>query len=338
MSGAKQASDIWSFSLRSTKTNHDSDSDSDSNNDDPTNSVSEETRLLQEMDISHREETVIYKPNPFSIAKINAAARRPVAPGPDRRPAKPASKKKPTGRIVDSFKKAEKKSLNPKAQEKSKTANAISPPSSKASIVLFPQTTPALDTISQMNDPGIPSIPPQPSHVVIPKISSPSDADSEEVLLETADETHARISAALPHSSRVRAHKISSPSDMDPRYVLPQPVREIPMPTAFRHPSPKKFVSKKFQSLLPNSFSSPLKPPSLELRGTAILSFSSPPRPTQFAFSSKPSLARDTAYRPHSTTRPSMYNFMTISPETYSSIRRRTYACPHNRTESALCS
>jgi hypothetical protein len=33
-----------------------------------------------------------------------------------------------------------------------------------------------------------------------------------------------------------------------------------------------------------------------------------------------------------------MYNFMTISLETYSSIRRRTYACPHNRTESALCS
>ncbi|KAJ7631121.1 hypothetical protein FB45DRAFT_1058991 [Roridomyces roridus] len=97
--------DVWAFNLRS-KTDEDEDSDDD---DDPNPIVEESPK---DFDISSREETVVYKPNPFSIAKINAAARanRPAAPVPARRP-NPAPKKQPTGRIVDCFKAAEKKSV-----------------------------------------------------------------------------------------------------------------------------------------------------------------------------------------------------------------------------------
>ncbi|KAJ6575314.1 hypothetical protein B0H19DRAFT_1064012 [Mycena capillaripes] len=255
MSEAK-ASDIWTFNLRSaTKTNDDSDSE-DSNDDEPTNAISEETRLLRELDISHREETVVYKPNPFSIAKINAASRRNVAPAAvvDRPPAKPASKK-PTGRIVDSFKKAEKKS-NPatqsKAKEKPPSAKTIPAPPKGPSVISSHTTVSALDSISRIDDPGVPSIPIKPMHLVV---SSSSDTDARDVLPQPANEIHTHIS------------------------------------TTFPRPSPKKIMSKKFRPRLPTSFSSPLKGPSLELRGNTIsnstprnsVAFSSPLRPTQFA-------------------------------------------------------
>ena len=72
----------WSFSCRKTPYNaycgSDSDSDSDSSLEDNNGGPrpSEEALLLSELDLASREETVQYKPNPFSIAKINAAFRR----------------------------------------------------------------------------------------------------------------------------------------------------------------------------------------------------------------------------------------------------------------------
>ncbi|KAJ3935256.1 MAG: hypothetical protein NXY57DRAFT_1059352 [Lentinula lateritia] len=71
------AADAWSFNLR----NHNldfSDSDSDSDSGDASSNIapaSDETKLLNDFDLSTREETVIYKPNPFNIARINAASR-----------------------------------------------------------------------------------------------------------------------------------------------------------------------------------------------------------------------------------------------------------------------
>jgi hypothetical protein len=60
----------WSFNFRSTNLDFYSDSDSDADSVDI-----DETRLINDLDLSSREETVLYKPNPFSIAKINAASR-----------------------------------------------------------------------------------------------------------------------------------------------------------------------------------------------------------------------------------------------------------------------
>ncbi|KAI6038362.1 hypothetical protein EDC04DRAFT_1996785 [Pisolithus marmoratus] len=63
----------WSFNHRTGGAGHADDSDDDSDNaDDGPHDVSS---LLRDIDLSSRQETVDYKPNPWSIAKINARSR-----------------------------------------------------------------------------------------------------------------------------------------------------------------------------------------------------------------------------------------------------------------------
>jgi hypothetical protein len=73
----KQQDDGWSFDFRTPL--HYADSDDSDQEDRPSApalaTVSSEAKLLKDMDLSTREETVAYKPNPFSIAKINASYR-----------------------------------------------------------------------------------------------------------------------------------------------------------------------------------------------------------------------------------------------------------------------
>ena len=100
----------WSFSFR-TDFYSDSDPDSDNNTDE-----FDQTRLINDLDLSLREETVLYKPNPFSIAKINAASRLHGAGAGDTLLQEPPTKARtslkaktaqPTlkGNILDGFKK-----------------------------------------------------------------------------------------------------------------------------------------------------------------------------------------------------------------------------------------
>lgn len=100
----------WAFNLRSRGVHYDSD-DSDSETEDKilitnkTTNLSEDAQLLKDLDISSRQETVEYKANPWNIAKINAASRpKPQPPTATIKHAKQPFKKKPEGRIVDSFK------------------------------------------------------------------------------------------------------------------------------------------------------------------------------------------------------------------------------------------
>ncbi|KAG1888511.1 hypothetical protein F4604DRAFT_1644791 [Suillus subluteus] len=101
----------WSFNHR-TRARDAFDSESDPESEVETNSKvnlpSDDTRLIQELDISSRHETVEYKPNPWSIARINAASRPPNKEPPGqsisediRRKLQPQA---PQGRIVDAFK------------------------------------------------------------------------------------------------------------------------------------------------------------------------------------------------------------------------------------------
>ncbi|KAF8228999.1 hypothetical protein L208DRAFT_1379118 [Tricholoma matsutake] len=117
----------WSFNFRSTNFNFYSDSDSDAD------SVNlDETRLLNDLDLSSREETVLYKPNPFSIAKINAASRiHGAGTGvvSRREPVKEklslkakASQSNSKGNIIDGFKKQAERS-----QGQSQSINALRP-------------------------------------------------------------------------------------------------------------------------------------------------------------------------------------------------------------------
>ncbi|KJA26919.1 hypothetical protein HYPSUDRAFT_63685 [Hypholoma sublateritium FD-334 SS-4] len=74
-SSRKQADDVWAFDFR-TPLCHTNASDDSDDADEPT--VSNEAKLRQDLDLSTREEHVVYKPNPFSIAKANAAYRSNV--------------------------------------------------------------------------------------------------------------------------------------------------------------------------------------------------------------------------------------------------------------------
>ena len=66
----------WAFNFRSSHFGaYDTDSDSEEGPAVPTEKDSEEAKLVKDLDISERQDTAVYKPNPFSIAKINAAAR-----------------------------------------------------------------------------------------------------------------------------------------------------------------------------------------------------------------------------------------------------------------------
>jgi len=67
----------WAFNFRSSHFDvYDTDTDSEEGPAVPAEKDSEEAKLAKELDISERQETAVYKPNPFSIAKINAVARR----------------------------------------------------------------------------------------------------------------------------------------------------------------------------------------------------------------------------------------------------------------------
>jgi hypothetical protein len=145
----------WTFNFRtSSRFFDDSDSDSAPNDENTLANTAPAKDLLDGIDLSTREETVIYKPNPFSIAKINAAnrtqnqkhrapaqARQNISGSPLRRPSKVVSKPAQTN-VLDGFKiQAQKASLRMKpaaspvkrsqAMEASKAPILVQKPSSQ---------------------------------------------------------------------------------------------------------------------------------------------------------------------------------------------------------------
>ncbi|KAF4616294.1 hypothetical protein D9613_008359 [Agrocybe pediades] len=147
----------WCFNFR-TNIYYDSDSDSSSNEEESTQQKEKPQPLLRpdDLDLSKREEAVTYKPNPFSIAKINAAYRErsskskaaaakdaPVHDTPNFSGGDGTSKSLPTSAkagqktIMDGFKaQAMKKSLPTKlkvAHRKSSLKRRVSRPKRKSS-------------------------------------------------------------------------------------------------------------------------------------------------------------------------------------------------------------
>lgn len=184
---AAMSSSGWAFNLRTSRNLHADDS-SDSDSDSCEHQTSEDTRLLNEIDISSREETVAYKPNPFSIAKINAAVRKPN-PVPKPAPTKlksPPRKPSSTATIPNAFKKQTQrpaatatkpltlparnlKQATPNALSSQSTRNAPMPPSKRMNIQPKSTSAPAL-THSQPKLPGYFSSPARHA----PKHSSPA--------------------------------------------------------------------------------------------------------------------------------------------------------------------
>ncbi|KAJ7225280.1 hypothetical protein GGX14DRAFT_638038 [Mycena pura] len=300
--------------LATTKINYDSDSESESNvDDDHTNSISEETRLLQELDISHREETVVYKPNPFSIAKINAAARsnRVSTPVTNTRPAKPAPKK-PTGRIVDCFNttkaKANKRSSISSSTEATRQRKCFVPELSPESVFLPPNST-TLDAdhnpVNNNPDPSVDfptfQIPPMPqitdsnhedpAPVAVTRAPPPMTINiappvtnfdrPEEALTQPQ-----RNGAILPHTSTLLPHPSQSAfSDFAPTFLparAPAEVRRTIIPHHGPNNAPPVTNSDRPEEALTQP-----------QHNSAILPHTSTflPRPSQSAFSEKNTFA-----------------------------------------------
>ncbi|EGO29029.1 hypothetical protein SERLADRAFT_405188 [Serpula lacrymans var. lacrymans S7.9] len=100
----------WSFNHRSYGgfyCDSDDSGESDDDKDQSRDALSDDTQLFRDLDLASRQETVEYKPNPWTIAKINASSR-PAASSKHiehKAPSQQAPLKQPQGRIVDAFKK-----------------------------------------------------------------------------------------------------------------------------------------------------------------------------------------------------------------------------------------
>ncbi|KAK7064067.1 hypothetical protein R3P38DRAFT_3339462, partial [Favolaschia claudopus] len=256
-------SEEWSFNLRSIQANHDSDSDSDDENNAPNNSISEETRLLQDLDISTREESVVYKPNPFSIARINAAARgnQPPKNSVAKHFNKPNDKPL-AGAIVDSFKKAEqkKRSSHPTSTKKPLAPSAVThttpPLTSKA-------PTDHSKSVAARAAPR-PNSRPDESHDCGP---TAPDIASETIASITAAPAHLHVPTPLPSppppavvlKQSMRPPSVSSRPDFS---TLTVPSGTIVTTNALKAPahlSTSSHPAKKFRPPAPISFSSPAK-------------------------------------------------------------------------------
>ena len=129
----------WSFSLRSATgflDDGDSDDDIEENvvGDARTSShlSSNSSQALQQIDLAAREDSAQYKPNPWSIARINAASR-PRQPNPTLKSVSenPVARQLPRGVIVDAFKRQAQK---PKTTDSSAEANLLQTPSQKPAL------------------------------------------------------------------------------------------------------------------------------------------------------------------------------------------------------------
>ena len=100
-SNTKKRCDDWAFDI-ATQFDSSDDSCSDFESDDRKLATANTGLLTDDLDLSKREEHVVYKPNPFSIAKINAIYRptstvNDSVPSPlPAQPMRPANKSKPT--------------------------------------------------------------------------------------------------------------------------------------------------------------------------------------------------------------------------------------------------
>jgi hypothetical protein len=96
----------WAFNLRSYQRD-----DSDSDGVDDATSITTDAQLLKDLDLSSRHEEVIYKPNPWNIAKINAASRRKISARSPNTLTLENALVKPRGQIlIDAFEKQSKRS------------------------------------------------------------------------------------------------------------------------------------------------------------------------------------------------------------------------------------
>ena len=102
-----QHSPSWSFTLhgRSCISDSDTSSDEESKTEEKSLPISEDARLLRELDLSSRPDDAVFKSNPWTIAKVNAASRAPATKSSvtNKDKVNNPPKRQPSGRIVDAL-------------------------------------------------------------------------------------------------------------------------------------------------------------------------------------------------------------------------------------------
>lgn len=223
----------WSFNLRSSASGFfDSDDDNEENVGDAgthSHPPSSSSQTLQQIDLAAREDKALYKPNPWSIARINAASRpRQLNATRKSAPEKPAAKKLPQGAIVDAFKRQAQKPITTKSSaqtngrqtpsQKPALTSAIDAPDNPVSAPARSPATIAHITTSAVNPVPILSQPriPQQRQGTLPPLFLPRKASP------TSHPSPSTRQSPNPHvaPSLERVQPLSSPVPLPP---YPQP-------------------------------------------------------------------------------------------------------------------
>lgn len=221
----------WSFSLRKFDPSafHDSDSEDDANSNLRANPSSTQDSV-ETFDLSSREENVTYKPNPFSIAKINAACRTKSAKDGDG--AAPTKSKKLTGpvrpattKIVEEKKLVKASGAKPYRQAPT-GQNGVKAPSPPRRKMLSKVTT--LQQAVRQGPPKVQDIPGalNSSHTLVPTVPViPSFVPSQAYTIRSirGDENIAGPPSDPTHTVSLRASGISDCKMVEP-FPLPEPL------------------------------------------------------------------------------------------------------------------
>lgn len=126
----------WSHNLRHNTYLFDSDDDSDDDSPPDRDSglgssddsgqcapISEDAKLIKDLDLSSRHDEAVFKPNPWSIAKVNAAVR-PRRPLSNNQATPHTSAKPPNGPLAEAFK---KQSNRPKSDSSATSLRLVTP-------------------------------------------------------------------------------------------------------------------------------------------------------------------------------------------------------------------
>ncbi|KXN82767.1 hypothetical protein AN958_02206 [Leucoagaricus sp. SymC.cos] len=216
MASGNYQKDPWIFNYR---TNELDELDSDDDSGDAISwRQSEESRLWSELDISKRRDTATFKPNPFTIAKINAIARASATliqqphPLPEPAAAKPLVK---PGTIESFFRKTKRKVASTKKQ----TVHAHRLPAAPEEL----RNTPATESSGASNShpPSSPTTA-TPSSYTRHAVPNPSRTIQEMHIPTTCSDDHLHPAhLAITTSQRLDSYPVLIPSPVAPSNHLP---------------------------------------------------------------------------------------------------------------------
>ncbi|TFK65120.1 hypothetical protein BDN72DRAFT_209505 [Pluteus cervinus] len=265
--------DQWSFNQRSSIF---CPSDSDSDSEDPPKkgqtNPSTDVELLKELDISTRDESgTVYKPNPFSIAKINAACRGKKSPAPSRnqgqapciKPGKtaPAPPKKTQGYdIIGAFAKQARKP----AQTKSMPINHVQPQAMLSAPASISASSAVSSTLASFCSTTVPQI----SAVSLKNASNVRFATPQATkspLFKNEYEEFGEIPIPATDSTHISGLYTPEKTDFVPTYIPHSEPFSSPPALDTRNPMLNASYSASSKSSFPSSsrdvaFSSPIKP------------------------------------------------------------------------------